>query len=217
VLRAVLPLLLAAPAAAQNNLTLRPYAMITEQAFSATTTFKGIFGQSAEPFWGAGAQLILRNNIFIDVSASRFKKTGSRAVLLNGQVSRTNIPLEVTETPFEIAAGYRFRLRRHPRVVPFAGAGIGWYAYTQTTKCPSDNPNCVISSFVDPGEDVDTHHVGELVVGGVEFRVHRWIALSVDAQYTHIPGIIGDAGFSKDAGESDLGGVAGRFKLIVGR
>ena len=53
--------------------------------------------------------------------------------------------------------------------------------------------------------------------GGIEFRVHRWIALSVDAQYTHIPGILGVGGISKDAGESDLGGVSGRFKLIVGR
>jgi hypothetical protein len=208
----------ALPAAAQtDNFTLRPYGMITEQAFSAKTTFNGIFGQSAQPFWGAGAELILKNNIYIDVSASRFKKTGGRALLLNGQISRPNIPLAVVETPLEFSGGYRFRLRRYPRVIPFAGAGVGWYGYSETTKCPTDNPNCVLSSFVDPSENVDTHHVGELVVGGVEVRVHRWIALSIDAQYTHIPGVIGSAGLSKDAGESDLGGIAGRFKVIVGR
>src|SRR5205085_4424298 len=104
----------AIPAAAQTDrFTLRPYGMITEQAFSAQTTFKAIFGQSAEPLWGAGAQLILRKNIYIDVSASRFKKTGQRAFINNGQTFRLGIPLTATLTPFEVTGGYRFRLRRH--------------------------------------------------------------------------------------------------------
>ena len=56
-----------------------------------------------------------------------------------------------------------------------------------------------------------------LVNGGVEFRVHKWIGLSVDAQYTHVPDILGQGGVSKEAGETDLGGIAARFKVIVGR
>jgi len=36
-------------------------------------------------------------------------------------------------------------------------------------------------------------------------------------QYSHVPGILGNAGVSQQAGESDLGGVAARFKLVVGR
>ena len=69
------------------------------------------------------------------------------------------------------------------------------------------------------GEDVDTQHVGALVVGGLEFRVHRWIALSADAQYTHIPGILGvdPNALSTQANEKDLGGIAARVKVIVGR
>ena len=95
----------AIPAAAQTDrFTLRPYGMLTGQAFSAQTTFKAIFGQAAEPFWGAGAQLILRRNIYIDVSASRFKKTGQRAFINNGQTFPLGIPLTATLTPFEGAA-----------------------------------------------------------------------------------------------------------------
>jgi len=196
----------AAPAAAQTDrYALRPYGMITEQAFSAQTSFKATFGQSAYPFWGAGAELILPRNIYLDVSASRFKKTGQRAFINNGQTFRLGIPLTATLTPFEIAAGYRFHPKRRRSMTPFVGAGIGWYSYKET------------SSFSAAGEDVDTQHVGELLVGGVEFRVHRWISLSVDAQYTHIPGVLGLAGISKDAGEKDLGGIAGRFKFVVGR
>jgi hypothetical protein len=36
-------------------------------------------------------------------------------------------------------------------------------------------------------------------------------------QYTHVPGIIGSGGVSQDAGESDLGGVAARFRVVFGR
>jgi hypothetical protein len=53
--------------------------------------------------------------------------------------------------------------------------------------------------------------------GGAEFRLHRWIGVGVDAEYTHVPGILGQGGISQQAGESDLGGVAARVKLIVGR
>ncbi len=53
--------------------------------------------------------------------------------------------------------------------------------------------------------------------GGAEFRVHRWVGVSVDVQYTHVPGILGTGGVSQQAGETDLGGVAARFKVVVGR
>jgi Outer membrane protein beta-barrel domain len=199
-------LMTALPASAQaDRFALRPYGMVTYQAFSAKTTFDAAFGESSYPFWGAGAELILPKHIYVDVSASRFKKTGQRAFLNNGQAFPLGIPLTATITPFEIAGGYRVVLTRHPGITPFAGAGVGWYSYKET------------SAFAATGEDVDTTHVGGLVVGGVEFRVHRWIALSGDVQYTHVPGILGTGGISKDAGENDLGGVAARFKFIVGR
>jgi len=202
----MLALMTALPAAAQTErFALRPYGLITYEAFSAKTTFDATFGESSYPFWGAGAELILPKHIYVDVSASRFKKTGQRAFLNNGQAFQLGIPLTATITPFEIAGGYRFVLTHYPSITPFAGAGVGWYSYKET------------SDFAAAGEDVDTTHVGGLVVGGVEFRVHRWIALSGDVHYTHVPGILGTGGISKDAGETDLGGVAARFKFIVGR
>jgi hypothetical protein len=203
---AMAALLAALPAAAQTeSFALRPYGLITYQAFSAKTTFDATFGNSSYPFWGAGAELVLPKHIYLDVSASRFKKIGQRAFLNNGQAIQVGIPLTATITPFEIAGGYRFVLARHQMITPFAGAGVGWYSYKET------------SDFAVAGEDVDATHVGALVVGGVEFRVHRWIALSGDVQYTHVPGILGLAGISKDAGENDLGGTAARFKFIIGK
>jgi outer membrane protein W len=90
-------------------------------------------------------------------------------------------------------------------VRPYVSAGVGSYAYKET------------SSFSEAGDDVDTRHAGYVVNGGAEFRLHRWLGLGVDAQYSHVPGILGTGGVSQQAGESDLGGVAARFKLIIGR
>ena len=90
-------------------------------------------------------------------------------------------------------------------MIPYAAGGIGRYNYKEESDFSAD------------GDAVDAHHVGYLVNGGVEFRVQKWIGLAVDAQYTHVPGILGQGGVSKEAGETDLGGIAARFKVIVGR
>jgi len=211
-----LALAVAAPLAAQPRrplstssaeppVSIRVFGMVAEQQFSAQTTFDAVFGQTTQPFWGGGGEAVFRRGIFVEVGASRFTKTGQRAFRANGQSFRLGIPLTATITPFEVIGGYRFRLRRHPSVIPYLGAGVGSYAYSEK------------SNLSDATENVDTRHVGELAVGGVEFRVHRWVGLGVDAHYTHIPGILGTGGISKDANESDLGGISARFKLIVGR
>jgi len=211
-----LALALTTPLAAQTRRTiptsstdpqvsLRGYGMVSEQEFSAQTTFNAVFGQAAQPFWGGGGELVFRDGIYVSVGASRFTKTGQRAFRANGKTFQLGIPLTATVTPVEVSGGYRFRIRRYRSVIPYVGAGVGSYAYTEK------------SSFSDPTENVDTRHVGELVVGGAEFRVHRWVGLSIDAQYTHIPGVLGTGGISKDVNENDLGGVAARFRVIVGR
>ena len=211
-----LTLALSAPLAAQTRrptatgntepkLRLRPFFLATGQQFAAKTTFNAVFGSPTAEFWGGGLQLVLGDVIYIDVSASRFRKTGQRAFLNDGQAYRLGIPLTATVTPFEVTGGYRLRLPKHRSVIPYVGAGIGSYSYTET------------SDFADAGDNIDTGHAGFLVVGGVEFRVHRWVGIAADLQYTHITGVLGTGGISKEAGESDLGGGAVRVKVVVGR
>jgi outer membrane protein W len=148
---------------------------------------------------------VFNDGPFVEATASRFREEGHRAFFSNGRAFQLGIPLTATITPFEISAGYRFHLKQSPRVLPYVAAGAGSYAYQET------------SSFSDPADDVDTRHVGFLANAGAEFRLSRWVGLAVDVQYTHVTGIIGTAGVSEQAGESDLGGIAGRFKLVVGR
>lgn len=200
-------LALAAPAAAQDppSVSIRPFVMATEQSFAAITSFDATFGKSAFPFFGGGVQVVVMDGFFVEATASRFRQTGQRAYLSGGKSFQLGIPLTATITPLEISAGYRFRVPQLPRVRPYAAIGYASYAYTET------------SDFAEPGDNVDTKHGGYLVNGGAEFRLHRWVGLAVDVQYTRVPGILGNGGVSQQAGESDLGGLAGRLKLVVGR
>ena len=205
----VVALLLCAtgPAAAQGTpgLSIRPFVMFTEQSFTAVDTFDAVFGKTYAPFFGGGVQVVVSDGFFVELTASRFRQTGERAYLSGGQAFTLGIPLTATITPLEISAGYRFTLRQLPRVRPYAAAGFGSYSYQET------------SDFSLPGEDLDTRHSGFVVNGGAEFRVHTWIGLAVDVQYSQVKGILGTGGVSQQAGESDLGGIAARVKVVVGR
>jgi hypothetical protein len=181
----------------------RPFFLATTEQLAAKKTFDAVFGQSRQPFWGGGVQVALQSGIYVEIGASRFKKTGQRAFAFNGQTFPLGIPLTATITPFEVTGGYRFRLS--PGVIPYAGVGISRYAYVET------------SDFSDAAENVDTAQWGYLIVGGAEFRVHRWVGVGVDAQYTRVTGILGSGGISREFGENNLGGTALRVKVMVGR
>jgi hypothetical protein len=203
----LLGLTLAAPAAAQDepSLSIRPFFLVTDQSFAAVDTFDAAFGKTYFPFFGGGGQVVFKGTYFVEITASRFQENGERSYFSGGKAFKLGIPLTATITPIEVTGGYRFRLPTLPRVRPYVAAGFGSYGYQET------------SSFADAGDNVDTRHAGFVVNGGAEFRLHRWIGVAVDVQYTHIPGILGTGGVSQQTGESDLGGVAARFKAIVGR
>jgi opacity protein-like surface antigen len=208
-------LLSAVPVAAQStadpaafsepyDVAFRGFFVATEQSFAAKTTFEAAFGKSTQPFFGGGVQITSLSGFYIEFGVTRFKKTGQRAFVNNGQTFPLAIPLTATITPIEFSAGWRFGARSW-KVIPYAAGGIGRYNYKEE------------SDFSGDGDSVDAHSVGYLANGGVEFRVHKWIGLTVDAQYTYVPDILGQGGVSKDAGETDLGGVAARFKVLIGR
>jgi opacity protein-like surface antigen len=196
----------AATATAEDRppaISIRPFFLFAEQSFAAVDTFDATFGHSYGPFFGGGGQVVIHDRFVIEVGASRFQEDGQRAFLSNGISYPLGIPLTATITPIEITGGYRFHLG--PRVRPYVAGGFGSWSYKET------------SSLSDPDENVDTRHAGWVVNGGAEFRLQRWIGLAVDVEYTHVPGILGQGGISQQAGESDLGGVAGRVKVIIGR
>jgi hypothetical protein len=198
--RRVLP-----PLPPEQPISFRPFVMGAESAFAAVETFKAVFGKSYAPFFGGGLQVAFHGKYYVEVGASRFQQTGQRVFRADGQNFGLRIPLTARITPLEITAGYRFRPRSLPRLRPYMGAGLASYAYEER------------SDFDEPGEGLTTRHTGLVGVGGVEFRVHKYVGISADGAVAHVTGILGQAGISKEIGESDLGGISARIRLIVGR
>ena len=196
-------LAVAAPAAAQDDaLSLRPFVVGTVESFTAIDSFNAEFGRTYQPFLGGGLQVV-QGSYFLELTASQMNQTGQRAFINNGQSFRLGIPLTAKILALEATAGYRYRLSS--RVMPYGAAGIGLYRYQQS------------SDFDEAGDNVDARHTGFIVNGGAEFRVARWVGVAADVQYTHVPGILGSGGVSRQANENDLGGISGRLKVIIGR
>jgi hypothetical protein len=191
---------------------LRPFGLFSVEQFTATTTLDATLDSSVQWLWGGGLQIAMRRNIFVDIAVSRMSRDGQRAFVDDtGHAFRLGIPLHATLTPVEFTVGRRFPPRRRPArrrritVVPYVGVGAGLYRYAET------------SDFATGSENVDETHAGFLAVGGAEFRVSKWVGITADAQYTRVPGIFGQGGVSQQAGEHDLGGIAGRVRVILGR
>jgi hypothetical protein len=187
------------------DVAVRPFVLLSEQRFAARQTFDVVFGGAVHPVWGGGAQVALSNGLYGEVAISRFRKTGERAFSFGGENFPLGIPLTATITPVEVTGGYRFGADWSGRFIPYVGAGLASYKYQET------------SDFASAGDDVDRRGTGYLVVGGAEFRVHRWIVASADVQFARVRGVLGVAGISQQVGEDDLGGIAARFRIMIGR
>ena len=180
-------------------LSIRPFVVVTEQSFAAIDTFDAVFGKTFAPFFGGGVQVVIADSFFVEFGVSRFQQTGQRAFMSNGQTFPLGIPLTATITPVEVER----RLSIHAaesRVCPYAAAGIGSYGYQES------------SDFAAAGDDVDTQHSAIVVTAASSFASIAGSASPWMCNTRHVPGILGNGGVSKDAGESDLGGIAGRFE-----
>ena len=201
------------PYIGEPTISVRGLGLLVGQEFTARETFKDVFGRPFQPLWGGGVQFAQSDGAYLEVDVSRFKKEGQRVFRSStGEVFPLGIPLTAALTPIEITVGYRFGARDEARFLPYVGAGAGYYLYSET--CTG---NATLCQAVDA--DVSAHKFGFVANGGVEIRVHRWIGIGVDAKYTHLPGILGAGGVSglAEVKESDLGGIAGQFKVIIGR
>jgi hypothetical protein len=169
--------------------------------FAARNSFEAVLGQPGGGFLGGGAEVRIGKGFFVNGSVERFTKTGQGVFVVNGEVFKLGTPDTITMTPIGFTAGWRFA---HEHVTPYAGGGAGRVLYKETL------------AFGDPGEDVDTRSNSYHLLGGVEFR-NGWVATAFEFQYSRVPNALGTAGASAAFGESSLGGLGGRIKILVGR
>ena len=170
--------------------------------FRASDSFDAILDQSQGVFYGGGGQVVLRQ-FFVDVSFEHFKKTGERAVVVDGNVFRLGIPDTITMDPLRIVGGYRFPEQNN--VVPYVGGGVGSLRFQET------------SDFADASENTDERFTSYHVVAGAEYAVKKWLWVAGEARYTSVPDAIGAPGIAGEFDETNLGGFGVAVKVLVGR
>ena len=204
-LLALAALLMPAAAHAQDGgFAVRGFGDVGATIFTAAESFAAILGSRTGPVFGGGVEVVLPQRGFIGLRASRFRQTGERVFISDGERFGLGIPTTVMLTPVQITGGYRF-----PRVAgltPYAGAGPGWYRYTET------------SEFAAGDEDVNERFSGFHILGGAEFQLARWLSLGGELQWATVPDAIGNDANSvaREFSESDLGGTTVRVKVVVG-
>jgi opacity protein-like surface antigen len=185
---------------------IRGFADIGSTSFAATESFETILGTATGMVFGGGVEGLLPKNIFVNVRASRFRKTGERVFLAeSGERFGLGIPATITVTPIEFTGGYRFD--RGWRVVPYGGGGYGRHRYEES------------SDFAVEDENVKESFNGYHVLGGAEFRIAQWIGAAGELQWATVPDSLGEDpnGVASHFDESDLGGLTVRLKVVIGR
>jgi hypothetical protein len=143
--------------------------------------------------------------VFVRATFAHATKDGDRVFVNNGQVFSLGIPLKVSMTPIELGGGWRSVVDRRGRYAVYAGAGVLFLNYSETTPSGTadDNTSKTFSGYS--------------VFGGVDRTFHKYVVAGVEAQYRGVPNAIGAAGVSQIYNETDLGGFVIRALLGVKR
>ena len=203
VVMVVTAVLSAAPAWAQTNDEFRGrlFVHFEGQAMTAKDSFDAVTGTST--LMGVGAGLEAQNvwrSLFLRGAISRLKKTGERVFVADGELFRLGIPLEITMTPIEVGAGWRFKPLSG--VVPYVGAGALFHKHRE--ESPGDGS----------GDGVNETYTGVSLFGGVEVPV--WRSVSAGAEVGWRKASVGSPGGAMAAfGEKDLGGVTFRVMFAI--
>ena len=163
-----------------------------------------VLGADALRSWGAGVQVAnLWRGLFAEAAVERSSDTGERAFVYGGEIYKLGIPLRVTQTPLDVAGGWRFVTKSG--ITPFVGGGLTFMRYEETSDLP------------EPEDDLDSREMGYIALGGLEVRASRWVHIRAEIRYRRINNILGIAGASGEFSETELGGVGGSFKIVLGR
>ena len=182
------------------------YAMFGRINFTASESFDAIVGDPSGSIFGGGARIGLPlGGLFVDVGAWRYHGEGERVFVANDEVFKLGIPVEIKVAPIELSAGWRFRIRRAPKLTPYAGGGLTILKYQET------------SDFATGDENVDDSFNGYHLLGGAEYKIMRWLGIAGEASWSTVPDAIGESGVSEAFDETDLGGTTFRVKITIGR
>jgi hypothetical protein len=196
---------LAVPATAHAGpIGLQAFAAVDFNVFSASQTYKAIFGSSTIPGYGGGADVTgLWKNLFVRVDFTSIAKSGSRVFVDGGQVFNLNEPAKLTEKPIQVGVGWRF-VTKGAKYAPYVGGGVLIESYK-------------VEYSVAPDLNESETFTGGTVFGGVDYSITKVLFVGGEAQYRFLPNALQSNLASSAAnlyGETDGGGFTGR--IVVG-
>ncbi len=181
------------------------FAAIDFNAFTASKTYKAVFGSSTIPGYGGGVDITgLTKNLFIRFDATSISKTGSRVFVDSGQVFPLNEPAKLSLKPIEIGAGWRF-VTKNAKFVPYVGGAVLIETYkVDYTDSPDLNESQTFT--------------GGTVFGGVDYAITKILFVGGEAQFRILPNALQSSLASSAAhayGETDGGSFTGRVVIGV--
>ncbi len=187
----------------QGGLAVHGYATFSTLYLAASQTFDAVSGSSRTASATAGMQVAgLWKGLMFDAAWSRTAIDGERISIDDDGTFPLGIPLRVTMKPLDIAGGWR---RHDGRWLPYAAIGISRLHYEETSE-----GNVA-------GEDLETTSIGPLIVGGLDFRVSRFVLIGGELRYRHLGGILGAGGASAAFEEGSAGGWTVGARMSIGR
>ena len=194
----------------EERTSVRGFGQIGLIRFTASDSFETVTGSKFGIMYGGGAQVALRNGLFVQGSVERYQDAGQRVFVFRNESTGSDevFPLgirnTITVTPIQVTAGYR-------QVAPsglagYVGAGGGVHLYKEE------------SEFALPADNIDEKFASYHILGGAEWPLWSWLWLGGEGQWSWVPDAIGEGGVSaaRFFDEDDLGGFTLRFKLSVG-
>lgn len=205
VLFSIAAVMTAAPASAQQTsdkaVPGRLFVHFESQAMSAKQSFDAVTGTTTMNGFGAGLEVQnVWRGLFVRGAVSRLSRTGERVFVFEGEVFPLGIPLDITLTPIEAAAGWRFKPLTSRAIVPYVGAGALFLKHKEHTE---GDPSA---------DDVNETYVGAAIFGGIEVPVWRWLSAGAEAGWRTAK-VKQPGGAMAAFGEKNLGGVTFRVLL----
>lgn len=186
-----------------EQLGIKGYGTYGTTAFAASDTFDAIAGSSTFANLGGGVTVTnIWRRVFVDVGISQTELDGQRIFVDNGTVFELGIPLNVTVTPIDAAAGWR---ASSGRLSTFLGAGVTSLSYKET------------GGFAADGENLTKRRSGPLLLVGIDVALTRWMQVGGELRYRAVKGILGEDGASEAFNEDQIGGMSAGVRVSVGK
>ena len=195
-----------APAAASTpRIGVRAFGHFEWQTMAAKETFDAVTGKSTLTGLGGGVEVQrIWRGIFARAAISRMSQSGQRIFVFDNTVFPLGVPLDITMTPIEFAAGWRFSPIGSRGIVGYLGAGGMSLSYNESS--PSDAA----------GEEVSEKVSGFLLFGGVEVPVWRFVTAGAEVGWRKAE-VLNPGGAMGAFDENDFGGVTMRVMVSIRR